>query len=91
MRSKIDSLIFTSDFVKPTKVEESSTSNRDLLPVPQSNPQDINNEEAENDIEIEVEAENVERPVDLYKVLSFKSDHSYYLVHPLRFINSHKC
>lgn len=86
----MDSLIFTSDFVKPTKVKESSTSNRDLLPVPQSNPQNINNEAAENDIEIAVEAENVERPVDLYKVLFFKSDHSNYLVHTLHFINSHK-
>lgn len=69
MRGKMDSLIFTSDFVKPTKVKESSTSNRDLLPVPQSNPQNINNEAAENDIEIAVEAENVERPVDLYKAI----------------------
>lgn len=68
MRSKIDTLIFTSDSSKETKVEEIVTANRDF-PMPQSDAQGISQDVANKENEVEVEVENVERPVDLYKVL----------------------
>jgi hypothetical protein len=69
MRGKIDSLIFTPDSAKATKVEETVAANRDSFPTPQSDAQGINQDIANREIEAEVEVENVERPVDLYKVL----------------------
>ncbi|XP_059453445.1 G patch domain-containing protein TGH isoform X2 [Corylus avellana] len=69
MRSKIDSLIFTSDSAKATKVEETVTVNRDSFPTPQSDAQGISQDIANKEIEAEVEVENVERPVDLYKAI----------------------
>lgn len=68
MRSKIDTLIFTSDSSKETKVEEIVTANRDF-PMPQSDAQGISQDVANKENVVEVEVENVERPVDLYKVL----------------------
>jgi hypothetical protein len=73
MRSKIDSLIFTSDSAKATKVKETVAANRDSFPTPQSDVQGISQDIANKEIEAEVEVENVERPVDLYKVLSICS------------------
>ncbi|PSR89164.1 G patch domain-containing protein [Actinidia chinensis var. chinensis] len=49
VRSKMDSLIFMPDSVKPGKVEEITTAYRDSLPVPQSGI-----EEVEVDVEIEM-------------------------------------
>uniref|UniRef100_A0A5B7CE04 Putative G patch domain-containing protein 1 n=1 Tax=Davidia involucrata TaxID=16924 RepID=A0A5B7CE04_DAVIN len=69
VRSKMDSLIFTSDSVKATKVEETVIANRDPLPVPQPGVEEISREVTEREIEVEVEVENVERPVDLYKAI----------------------
>lgn len=65
MRSKIDSLLFMPDSVKGAKTEDFIT-NRDL-PVAQTDAQKTIEHVAEKEIEIAVE--NVERPVDLYKVL----------------------
>ncbi|XP_062159896.1 G patch domain-containing protein TGH [Alnus glutinosa] len=70
MRSKMDSLIFTSDSAKATKVEETVAANRDSFPTPQSDAQGISQDIAnKEEIEAEVEVENVERPVDLYKAI----------------------
>ncbi|KAG2667261.1 hypothetical protein I3760_15G105100 [Carya illinoinensis] len=69
MRSKIDTLIFTSDSVKSTKVEETPTANRDSHPTPQFDVQGIRQDASSKEIEVEVEVENVERPVDLYKAI----------------------
>lgn len=57
IRSKIDSLIFTSDSVKGAKVEEPVTAKKDISTV--------DNIEIEEDVEVE----NIERPVDLYKAI----------------------
>ncbi|KAK2986131.1 hypothetical protein RJ640_024680, partial [Escallonia rubra] len=59
MRSKMDSLIFMPDSVKDAKVEETAALRKDLS----SESKEV------TDIEVEVEAENVERPVDLYKAI----------------------
>ncbi|KAG8654276.1 hypothetical protein MANES_05G117300v8 [Manihot esculenta] len=67
MRSKMDSLIFTSDSVKTSKFEEIVTANRDQVSVLQTDTQEISKDVAHGKKEIEVQVENVERPVDLYK------------------------
>jgi G patch domain-containing protein 1 len=70
----MDSLIFTSDSAKATIVEETVAANRDSFPTAQSDAQGISQDIAnKEEIEAEVEVENVERPVDLYKVLSICS------------------
>ncbi|KAJ1392320.1 SWAP/Surp [Sesbania bispinosa] len=69
IRSKMDSLIFTSDSVKGTKVEEPVTTKKDISPLQQSANKDINKSIAENETEEDVEVENIERPVDLYKAI----------------------
>lgn len=60
----MDSLIFTSDTVKVAKVEETVSAIADT----KSDAVKISKDEANKEIEVEVEVENVERPVDLYKV-----------------------
>lgn len=67
MQSKMDSLIFTADSVKSSKVEEAVTPSRGLAT--SSDHLETKNDLSEND-PTEVEVENVERPVDLYKVNS---------------------
>ncbi|KAJ1394715.1 putative G patch domain-containing protein TGH [Sesbania bispinosa] len=69
IRSKIDSLIFTSDSVKSTRVEEPVTTKKDISPLQQSANKDINKSIAENETEEDVKVENIERPVDLYKAI----------------------
>ena len=79
MRSKIDTLIFTSDSAKETKVEETIIANRDFSML-QSDVQGISQDVAIKENEVEVEVENVERPVDLYKVLLILSYCTCYLI-----------
>lgn len=67
----MDSLIFTSDAVKASKVEEAVSTNRYQLSVLQSDTQEKSKDVADREIEDEVQVENVERPVDLYKVWFF--------------------
>ncbi|XP_023000780.1 G patch domain-containing protein TGH [Cucurbita maxima] len=67
MRSKLDTLIFTSNSVKSTKVEEPLTST--FTPSPQSNAEERNEDASENVNEKEIEVECVDRPVDLYKAI----------------------
>lgn len=69
VRSKIDTLIFTADSVKAKSVEETATENRDSFAIPQSVTQGVSKDVADKEIEVEVAVENVERPVDLYKVI----------------------
>ncbi|KAF8389834.1 hypothetical protein HHK36_024353 [Tetracentron sinense] len=71
VRGRIDSLIFTPDFVRPTKAEETVAANKNPLPVSQSEPQEISEEMTSREIEIELKNTNVERPVDLYKLCTF--------------------
>ena len=69
MRSKIDNLIFT-DSVKAKSIEETVTEDRVSFAKPHSDTQSISNDVANKDVEeVAVEVENVERPVDLYKVI----------------------
>ncbi|KAF2298863.1 hypothetical protein GH714_028389 [Hevea brasiliensis] len=68
MRSKMDSLIFTSDSVKATKLEENVTANRDQVSLLQTDSQ-ISKDVADGEKEVEVQVENVERPVDLYMAI----------------------
>ncbi|XLS46264.1 hypothetical protein HN51_003129 [Arachis hypogaea] len=67
-RSKLDSLIFTSDSAKGAKIEEPVLS-KNISYVQQSANQDITKSTAESETEGDVEVENIERPVDLYKAI----------------------
>ncbi|KAI4335834.1 hypothetical protein L6164_014441 [Bauhinia variegata] len=69
IRSKMDSFIFTSDFVKASKTDEAATGKKILSPLQQSENQNSTKDSAEHVTEVEVEVENVERPVDLYKAI----------------------
>ncbi|KAK7330222.1 hypothetical protein VNO77_24410 [Canavalia gladiata] len=69
IRSKIDSLIFTSDAAKGTTVDKPVTSKKDTPPLQQSTNKDITKKITESEIEGDVEVENIERPVDLYKAI----------------------
>lgn len=66
-RSKMDSLIFMPDSIKAAKAEESAAVNKEPLSVSRWDSEE-KRRVIEKEIEVEVEAENVERPVDLYKV-----------------------
>ncbi|XP_024030764.1 G patch domain-containing protein TGH [Morus notabilis] len=68
-RSKIDTLIFTPDSIKTKNIEETVTENRDSFATPQSDTQGKSKDVADKELEVEVEVENVERPVDLYKAI----------------------
>lgn len=67
----MDSLIFTSDSVKSNKVGEHVAAKHDLPHVQESANQDITKSIAENEIEGDAEVENIERPIDLYKVTPY--------------------
>lgn len=67
----MDTLIFTSDSVKGAKVDEPVTAKKDISPLQQSANKDINKSIAENETQEVVEVENIERPVDLYKVTPY--------------------
>lgn len=69
MKSKMETLIFTSDSGKDTKAEEIVITKGVSFPVAQSDAEGLSKDVADKESEVEVEAENVERPVDLYKVL----------------------
>ncbi|MED6192270.1 hypothetical protein PIB30_008476 [Stylosanthes scabra] len=68
IRSKLDSLIFTSHSVKGTEIEEPVLA-KNISHVQQSADQDITKSTAESETEGDVEVENIERPVDLYKAI----------------------
>ncbi|CAB4281217.1 unnamed protein product [Prunus armeniaca] len=69
MKSKMETLIFTSDSGKDTKAEEIVIAKGVSFPVAQSDAQGLSKDAADKESEVEVEAENVERPVDLYKAI----------------------
>ncbi|XP_027329720.1 G patch domain-containing protein TGH isoform X2 [Abrus precatorius] len=69
IRSKMDSLIFTSDSVKGTKLDVPVTSKKDTPPLQQSTHKDVTKSITENETEGDVEVENIERPIDLYKAI----------------------
>lgn len=68
IRSKMDSLFFMPDSFKASGAKEKVAPSGDALPVPQSQVQE-SKKLVEKEPEVQVEIENVERPVDLYKVL----------------------
>ncbi|CAK7323153.1 unnamed protein product [Dovyalis caffra] len=67
MRSKMDSLIVTSD-LKAMKMEEAFSADRNQ-PLVQSSAQEVSKDVVDSEIEVKVHVENVERPVDLYKAI----------------------
>ncbi|KAM1186657.1 hypothetical protein ACFX1Q_016562 [Malus domestica] len=69
MKSKMETLIFTSDSGKDTKAEETVIVKSDYIPVVQSNAQGISKDVVDEESAVEVEVDNVERPVDLYKAI----------------------
>lgn len=69
MKSKMDSLIFMPDSIRAADVQEQVPGERRSSSQPQGHSRKKENEAIEKEAEIEVEVENVERPVDLYKVL----------------------
>lgn len=71
MRSKLDTLIFTSNSVKSTKIEEALTSTKDHSLLRQWSAEEKDQDASENENEKEIVVECVDRPVDLYKVLHF--------------------
>ncbi|XAR63873.1 hypothetical protein NMG60_11024010 [Bertholletia excelsa] len=68
VRSKMDSLIFMPDSIKHAKVEENTTYGNPL-PLSQSGIEEIKEDKTDRDTELDVQVENVERPVDLYKAI----------------------
>ncbi|XP_058189852.1 G patch domain-containing protein TGH-like [Rhododendron vialii] len=70
LRSKMDSLIFLPDSTKPVKVEETAAAFTDSLSVPPPGSEDITSKEATGEFQNDVEVENVERPVGLYRASS---------------------
>lgn len=65
-RSKMDSLLFMPDSVRTAKVEETTKGNTPM-PGLSLDAKEIEKEEANKQVEVEIE--NVERPVDLYKAI----------------------
>ncbi|KAK6925195.1 G patch domain-containing protein, N-terminal [Dillenia turbinata] len=66
-RSKMDSLIFTSDSVMMSKFDKPMTEKKNSLP--ESYSRDLSKEANDATVEVDVRVENVERPVDLYKAI----------------------
>ena len=70
MRSKLDSLVFTSDSATSTRTKDATISGDQSSLVPKSN-LETSAGMGSKEAEVAVEIENVERPVDLYKVFAF--------------------
>lgn len=74
-RSKLDSLIYLPESVKAPKLEDDVSGGRSQFSL-QEGRIEKGKEIADQEIEVDAEPENIERPVDLYKVFSlllFKS------------------
>lgn len=69
VKSKMDSLIFMPDSITTAKVEEHVSMERKSSSASRAHNGKKDKETTENEVEDVVEVENVERPVDLYKVL----------------------
>ncbi|XP_047970608.1 G patch domain-containing protein TGH-like [Salvia hispanica] len=69
MKSKMDSLIFMPDSIRAADVQEQVPGERRSSSQPQGHSRKKENEAIDKEAEIEVEVENVERPVDLYKAI----------------------
>lgn len=65
----MDTLIFMPDSIRTANVEEHVSEERTSSLVPQVHNRKQDRGTNEKEVENEVEVENVERPVDLYKVL----------------------
>ncbi|XP_072984098.1 G patch domain-containing protein TGH homolog isoform X2 [Typha latifolia] len=68
-RSRVDTLIFMTESVKGSKTDEAEEANRDSLHVSQSGSQQAEKQLTMEEPDIEPNAMNVERPVDLYKAI----------------------
>ncbi|XP_042027992.1 G patch domain-containing protein TGH-like [Salvia splendens] len=69
VKSKMDSLIFMPDSIRAADVQEQVPGERRSSSQPQGHSRKKENEAIEKEAENEVEVENVERPVDLYKAI----------------------
>lgn len=65
--------MFMLDSVKASKVEETVGANRGQLTTFTSDASEVSEDATDKENEAEVEVENLERPVDLYKVSFFYS------------------
>lgn len=70
-KSKMDTLIFMPDTITASEVKNSVTLDRDLSSISQIGNKENDGDLVEDDIKDSVEVENIERPVDLYKVRMF--------------------
>lgn len=68
-RSKMDSLIFMPDSVKAAIVGETATVNKESLSAAHWDVEKKSKEVIDTEVDVEVEVEKVERPVDLYKAI----------------------
>lgn len=85
VKSKMDSLIFMPDSITTANVEEHVSMERKSSSVPRPHNGKKDRETTENEVEDVVEVENVERPVDLFKVLPL-SLHIFQLLQLLIFL-----
>lgn len=69
-RSKLDSLVFLPDSVKAAKLEDDVSGDRSESSLRLQEGRKEGKEMVDQEIEVEAEPENIERPVDLYKVFS---------------------
>lgn len=72
-RSKLDSLVFLPDSVKAAKLEDDVSGDRSESSLRLQEGRKEGKEMVDQEIEVEAEPENIERPVDLYKVFVFLS------------------
>ncbi|CAN1856590.1 G patch domain-containing protein TGH [Linum perenne] len=68
-RGKIDSLVFKSEVIPVPMIQDKPGENQNRSSGLQSNAQVTRDGSADEEPEVEVEVENVERPVDLYKAI----------------------
>lgn len=79
----MDSLIFLPDSTKAVKVEETAAAFMDPLSLSPRVSQDISPKGAIGEFQNDVEVQNVERPVDLYKVRGLLSHSICYVLHAM--------
>ncbi|XP_075107730.1 G patch domain-containing protein TGH isoform X1 [Nicotiana tabacum] len=68
-RSKLDSLVFLPDSVKAAKLEDDVSGDRSESSLRLQEGRKEGKEMVDQEIEVEAEPENIERPVDLYKAI----------------------
>jgi G patch domain-containing protein 1 len=67
-KSKMDTLVFMPEPIVASEVEENVTLDGDLPSISQMGSKEKGRDIVEEAIKVDLEAEKIERPVDLYKV-----------------------